>query len=715
MAGANGTHGFATGLLLALALLVAAPPGVTHAADEPTTQILPGDAHAASVLDLDGDGVNELVRIVADEASGHVAEAWQAGAEGWTLLGAASIPRLDAAGVEQGVLRGIDTSATLLWHLDGRARVLVLARWGPRSIDAGEVECCFSMFELVWRSGAITLEPRTAEGGGADLVHAFDADADGTDELLLNGFFRPDSLGEVEVLRWDGDGFRSVFLEADAEGVGNVFVAECDGFEGDDIIIGPSASGALRRIAWVEGEFRAEDGPVELAGRDGPFVSGIAGGALVLTLPAQLQIVRWPRGETPITEARLPRGDWPYAGIVGTGPDTLLVVQDAIVGPSSAPGATVYDLELRELGRITIPAATERLAAIFNDPATGNRGWQRYLYPYSGPLPGAGARIDAGFVWNGVLVQTGGDEGFEASSIAPMAGLWPIGLAGPGDGWMALNSGYLYPGGPAALFSGMLPPGYGRTSMVPIDDLLRADGSAATVELQGAVAVDEAAEGLTSLVADGDGFAVAVTAPAGTWVTAWDGQSLDELTVEGPPLVLEFAAPRRGKPDEDQPIEAWLIVATPDGRASLHQWDGTFVRQPPELNVTGRTDVGSLSATLEGTVGPHVSVAVDGVPVAVDAQGRFRTSVSVPIWPGGVEVVARDLVGNESVDRIEVVGLYDYRGLPWAAIVTVATVSVGAVLFVRTPRRRKVATDDGGDDGQLEEMEPIDGSEVLRP
>ncbi len=716
MAGADGRRGIATGLLLALALLVATPPGALHAADELATQILPGDAHAASVVDLDGDGANELVRIVADEASGHVAEAWQAGAEGWTLLGAASIPRLDAAGVEQGVLRGIDTSATLLWHLDGRARVLVLARWGPRSIDATEVECCFSMFELVWRSGAVTLEPRTAEGGGADLVHAFDADADGTDELLLNGFYSPDSFGEVEVLRWDGEAFRSVYLEQNPEGIGNLMIADSDGVEGDDILIGPMASGALRRIVWEDGAFVLEEGGLlDFDERNQPFISGIADGALVLTLPAQLQIVRWPRGETPITEARLSGGEWPYAGIVDAGPDTLLVVQDQ-VSSSSPPDATVYDLELRELGRITPPRVTSRVAALFNELASYSGGLERYLFPYSGPLPGASPRTNEGLAWGGLLVNAGVD-GFETSPIAPMAGLWPIGLAGAGDGWMALNSGYLYTGRMAALYGGIQPPGYGRTSMVPIDDLLRADDSAATVNLRGAVALERQQDGVTSVVAGGDGFEAVVTAPAGSWIAAWDGSSLDEQTVEGASVVLEFAAPRRGERDKDQPIDdAWLIIATPDGRATVREWVGTFVRQPPELTVTGRTELGQPSAALQGTVGPHTMVAIDGRPVPVDARGRFEASVDAVPWPHRVDVVATDLLGNEVVERIEVVGLYDYRGLPWAAIVAVATLSVGAVLFFRIPRRRRAAaTEDGDDDGRLEELEPIDGGDILRP
>ena len=55
-------------------------------------------------------------------------------------------------------------------------------------------------------------------------------------------------------------------------------------------------------------------------------------------------------------------------------------------------------------------------------------------------------------------------------------------------------------------------------------------------------------------------------------------------------------------------------------------------------------------------------------------------------------------------------GGFDCRSLPWAAIVAVATISVGAVLFVRIPRRRAPLVLEGAGDGRLEELDPIDGT-----
>jgi hypothetical protein len=95
---------------------------------------------------------------------------------------------------------------------------------------------------------------------------------------------------------------------------------------------------------------------------------------------------------------------------------------------------------------------------------------------------------------------------------------------------------------------------------------------------------------------------------------------------------------------------------------------------------------------------------VDGVPAKLNTNGAFSVEVDAPIWPRDVVVVARDVLGNESVERLQVVGFLDYRGLPWAVIIGVATVAAGGFLFVRTPRRRErpVAA---WDDGVLEEVD----------
>jgi hypothetical protein len=54
---------------------------------------------------------------------------------------------------------------------------------------------------------------------------------------------------------------------------------------------------------------------------------------------------------------------------------------------------------------------------------------------------------------------------------------------------------------------------------------------------------------------------------------------------------------------------------------------------------------------------------------------------------------------------VEVIGLVDYRGLPWVPIVGALTVLGAAVLFLRTPRHRPLAARPVLDDGRLEDVD----------
>ena len=96
---------------------------------------------------------------------------------------------------------------------------------------------------------------------------------------------------------------------------------------------------------------------------------------------------------------------------------------------------------------------------------------------------------------------------------------------------------------------------------------------------------------------------------------------------------------------------------------------------------------------------------------ASDADGGFSASIDAPLWPSRVVVTARDPLGNETTTVVEVLGLVDYRGLPWAAILVAITLLAGAVLYVRTPRRRGALLPAG--DGRLEELEldAVDGGD----
>jgi hypothetical protein len=707
MGEAVGTRGsLAAPFLLALAVSGVAP-GVTHAAED--AEVLPGDPHAAVVADVDGDGAADLVRIQTADARRHVVDAWSRSDGAWERIGSTPIPRLDPSGVEERLLPGSDASALLIWHAVGRARVLVVARWGAPANDPTGFPCCLSLFELVARGGDVVLEPIAADGGMAEVLHAVDFDADGTDELVRTQSSPEGELASIEVLRWDGTAFRSLLVEQSDLWMWGVWAGDTDGHAGDDLLIGPTPEGDLRRLAWVDGRIAGEDARVDLGQPAQAWVAAIADGALVVTTPNGLRIVRWPRDEEPATSARREGGSYPHPVAFGAGAETLLAVTESTDLPDDffSP-VTIYDLALDRLGEVAAEPSAARIGLTVSPRTISGRALERYLGPYGGPFPAASGDRASRFAWSGILLEAESGGGYNARSIAPMLGLQPIGLAGPGDAWLVLSTGFPVGGTVAYLYPGMVPAGTGRISVVPMADVLGAERRAATVEVRGAAVVGEPVDGVTELFAGTAGFEVAVTAPPGSWVQAWDGRTMHEPTIEQEPVIVAIA-PSTTRQDEDSPIRAWIVVATPSGRATLVEWSGTFVAGGPELDVAGATVGLSFSATVRGVVGPHASVTVDGRPADVDRAGDFATTVEAWPWPRRVEVVARDPIGNEVVERIEVIGLIDYRGLPWPLIGGLASVGAGVALFVHTPRLRSRSVPSSGD-GRLEELDPIDGS-----
>jgi hypothetical protein len=707
MGGAVGIRGgLAAPYLLALVVSGLAP-GVTRGAEG--AEILPGDPHAAVVADVDGDGAADLVRVQVADARRHVVDAWSRVEGAWERIGSAPIPRLHPSGGDELSVPGTDASAVLVWHVGGRARVLVMARWGSPADDPMGSPCCLSIFELVARDGDIELEPRSADGGLADVVHAVDFDADGTDELVRPQSSPNGDSGTIDVLRWDGTAFRSIAIATSAAWMWGLWVGDTDGQAGDDLLLGPTPEGDLHRLAWVDGRMADEAARLDPWGPNGGWISAIADRALVMTTPDELRVVRWPRGEQPATTARLGGGSYPTAAVFGAGAGTLLAVTESTDMPDDwfSP-VTIYDLALERRGTVAAEQPAARIGLAISSRATSTRTAERYLWPYGGPFPAASGDSARRLAWSGVLLEVGSGGEYHARPIAPMLGMQPIGLAGPGDAWLVLSAGFPAGGNVAYLYPGMAPPGTGRTSVMPLEGLTRPDPQPITVEVRGAAVVGGPVDGVTELFAGTGGFEVAVTAPPGSWVQAWDGRTMQEPTVGHEPTIVAVA-PSRTRQDEDSPIRAWLVVATPAGQAKLVEWSGIFVSGGPELDVSGVTDGLSLSATVRGEVGPHASVTVEGRPAEIDPAGGFATTVEAWPWPRRVEVVARDLIGNEVAERIEVIGLVDYRGLPWPLIGGLATIGAGAALFVRTPRLRTRSVPSSGD-GRLEELDPIDGS-----
>ena len=708
MTGVGGHRGrvaFGIAICLAAALV---PPSRVGATGHETT-VLPGTTLVASTVDLDGDGEEEVVRITGEAGARFALDAWRHDGAAWSTLGSVPVPSR-APEPDRPDTSDVDAAALLEWHAAGRDRLLLLSAL----VDYGDpygATCCLAISEVELAPGSGPKIRFIQEvGGGAQSMQAADIDGDGSEDLVLHEMRTPpgEETAVVTVLRWSGSRFQQAFQKSDEAFLQGYALGETDGVDGKDLIVGPGVDGRIRRLAWADGTVRQEEASVGMGGPDGGWISGIADGSIVISLSNRVTVMRWARGEPPAEVSQ--SGTLVSAGItvVGEGKDALLVAQDHFaLGAGRSPTTTVLDLALRPLGEV----ASSDAAAAFWELVTDDRSGaymnvQRSLYPYIGPLYGLTVDGGAAYVAGGVLIRPGGPDGYEARPMASLIGVQPTGLAGPGDGWVVVGDSFGGPTGTAYLTGGGMGPGWGRLALVPLAQLLKPDADAelATIRLRNAVETDGRQGGAPMLLADGEGFEAAVTAVPGSTVVVVNGSRVEQREA-GETAVVVQVTPRPGAPEGvNQDLETTILVIGPDGRGMARHWTGTFVREAPEIKVSGATDALSLSATLQGRASPGASVTADGRAVSTDLSGGFTVGVDAPIWPSRVLVTARDQLGNEVVEVVEVVGVLDYRGLPWAVMLVLATLVAGGVLYVRTPKRRPTAKVPA-DDGRLEELE----------
>ena len=693
-------------------------PSTANAVDD-ASLVLPGSTLTAVTADLDEDGEREVIRVVqGEEAPDQEVDVWSHDAATWSMIGSIRLPSAGPGAVRSGLGNPV---ALLPWSVAGRDRVLVLtAQLLPD--DPNGATCCLAVAELeLTPAGAVDLRLIQQIDTAAQSFFGADVDGDGSDELVLHendyGTGAGDETATLTVLRWTGSRFDPIFEGTDQRWLYGFTLAESDGVAGDDFMFAPTADGSLQRLAWVDGALRAEEAHLDLGGPDEGWVAGVAGGTIMVSLVDEVRAIGWPRGERAVVINSLPTLSYPGLMLLGDGPDALVALQEGLGFESGdPPTVTIHDLELRRLGEVPVGPGTEAFWSI----ASGRSGlaWSTLnfnVWPYTGPLHGI--RIDgrSAFAASGMLIQAGGPAGYVARPMASLIGMQPIGTAGPDDAWAVLSDAYGPGTGSAYLIWGGVPIGTGRLALTPVDQLLRPDDEVgiASFELIDAVEVG-GRESAAVLMADGEGFRVAVTAAEGATVLVASGSRLEDHQVGDEPLVVDIG-PRSSGPDhENQEFEAMIVVITPDGRGTTKRLTGTFVRELPEISLTATTDGMALSATLVGRATPGSTVTANGRTIRTDDGGRFEASLDAPIWPTNVVVTAHDPLGNEATELVEVVGLVDYRGLPWAGIMIVATIIVGGVLYVRTPKLKRsaaVATPDG--DGRLEELElgSIDGIE----
>ena len=713
-----GAHPGRGAIPIALALVGGGLLPSAVAATGEQTVVLPGTTTTAVTADLDGDGAREIIRLVqVGSSSGHAVDAWSLDGTTWSTLGQTPLPD-SRQEPSTGQVGGYPV-ALLAATVEGRDRVLAFtAELVPD--DPNGATCCLTVFDVrIAASGSLDLQRLQNIDSGAQSFMTADVDGDGTDELVLHESLYASDPDEqaatITVSRWTGSGFEATFQDSDERWLFGFTLAETDGVAGDDLLFAPTAEGSLQRLAWRDGALQAEEAHIDMGSPDEGWVAGATDGTIILSLVDEARAYRWPRGEDPVMVKALPTLSYPGLMLLGDGPDALVALQDGItLDRGESPTLLLHDLELRELGEVGVNPATEEFWRIVNGRAgSAWRGMPVNIWPYTGPLNGVQIDGRPSSAASGMLIQPGGRDGFTARPMASLIGIAPIGTAGPHDAWAVLGDMYSGPPGSAYLSWGGMSFGSGRVSVTPVDQLLLPDDEVvqAAFDLRDAVEVTSDVRS-GELLADGEGFSIAVTAPAGSRVLVADGTDLQDHEVVSDPLVVEFLPRPTRLNDENQELEAMIAVVMPDGRGITRRWTGTFVREPPEIILAATTDAMALSATLEGRATPRSIVTADGRAVQTDANGRFVATVDAPIWPAHLVVTARDPLGNEATELVEVVGLVDYRGLPWAAIMVVATILVGGVLYVRTPKRR-VARPMPDGDGRLEELEldAIDGIE----
>lgn len=669
------------------------PPetGVTLLPEVPTLQAVAGD--------VDGDGARELVRLVRDADSATLVEVWHQGPAGWVTAGdPAQVLRSAIPGIPEDDVYAQAALRLLVWYDGARERVLVASQPRFELLDVGPA-CCLLLHEVALTDAGVALG-RVAEPTNA--VHALlmlDLNGDGADELLATRSLGSDGPIELRISGWDGEALVPLAESTLPSGApADPFVlGESDGLPGEEAGVVDSVSPAgLSRISLNEdGEMRIERSglhPLTALASDTP-----AGPVLVTLGPAGLEVHSWPAGGDPVP--------------LGFADARRSILLGVVAGPSG-PAAALYRPTGNALQLLTLPELRPPAGGAITRSVAAGTLFSLLTRPYVGPVPGGGPHGEATILFAGRFVPPFPGAIEEApvpisSPVATLAGAWPIGLLGDGS-WMGIQHADvtlppLSPdGGP---FASLTPSPGAWLSIAPLTHVLAPELDDGSLEPPTAGLV-EVANRRTSLV-DRGGFTATVEAPAGSRIVVIGLDPSVEaarLTVRGGgEAVVSLAPPTVSIPNPH--YRSRLVVLTPAGHGYVATWNLNLLNEPPRLEVTAETPLGSGEVTVRGATAAHASVQVNGRDVATDAAGGFSTSVFLPPWPSQVVVEAVDPVGNRASTSVSGVGFLDYRGLPWIPIAVIATLAAAVLLYLRVPHLRPLARR-ADDDAALEELDP---------
>jgi hypothetical protein len=678
--------------------LLQPPPTVGADSD---TVMLPGRTAAALATNVDALGGRDVVRLIDDGGPDLQLEVWRERERGWTASQLLDVPSpmgddadLAAFGLAAGLIE--------VRQPGGPVPLVVVGGSDPR--EFGPTTCCLTIHRLRLVGEQPMLETVADAAIAVEEVFVLDLDADEVDELvigsslLIEGDEAP--IRTYTAFRWDGAGYVDAGSHEVDGWPGAVAVGDTDGLPGLELVLVAADGVDLVRLS-VDGGRRLVAERTELLD-GGSWLVGAMGSRLVIAGgPAALY--EWPSGGdlTMVAEVADPLRD--VYGIVGPDADPLLLtIEQVTSGYGLAVAVDVYDAGLEHLARIEPSAEAVALDELMS-AASESGGWnvERSIWPYIGPIEWSQGGSDT-WILPGHAVTMDGSDGLRVLPMPLLTG-FSVGRAGTDDGWVAMCDGCWRERHRTGLYSDGFY-GTGQLTLTPSAQLLSEAPIEAEVTHPGALNVgSDPVTGFTELLGSPAGFELQVAAEPGVAVVSWDASTLvDHGTAENG-VRIPVPGPDADAPPDDHPFERTLLLIAPDGQIEVRTWRGTFAPAAPTVTADMTMTVGSLDVEVSGTASALATVTVDGRPVAVDADGRFRTIVSAAPWPAAIIVSATDPFGTAVERTVEVIGLVDYRGLPWGAIAIVATLGVAALLFLRVPQLRGTVPAVG--DGSLEEID----------
>jgi hypothetical protein len=704
----------ATVLWLAVAAAASALPAPVHGATsippDQTGQMLGGTPITAIVGDIDGDDVRELITLgPRDEDPVHLAVAVFEERAGGEVVSAGSAPLARVASVteqlsglprpdENNLLQArVDEPARLIaWRERGRERVLAVAIGTLRNARA----CCLSIWAVERGEGGIRLRLLTDTMRSADQVRAVDMDADGTDELVVTEpreDSRPNAV-TVAVLRWTGQRFSGESMVVSPAAPTELLpLGDSDGQSGDEVgLIGEAVGSAqLYRIALNTdgGELRGDAAELPFAGRLIPL-SEPGGGRLVLGNDTRgTVLLRWPAGRRMSVAVASPWDGVPMTTI-GTGTAAMLV---------KVRGERVLDIFSAGLRSL-------------NSGITGTLAEVRFhragIPTYAGQLPGGMAGGEA-FIFHGRMVSAASQRrgGPVVSDTSVMPGGVPIGLFGSRSELLAMAQATAPAhalGFDASREGGQLsqPAGGLRSTAIVVADAElslspEADHGLIQPAPQGPVRVEPGPN--EPFVLAGGAFTLPITGPPRTRILLRVGDAEHEAQVaeDG---TADVRVSTEGYEDGDR-VRVTLLAITPAGQGYGGGWMVSIHTRPPSLSASTPFAPLGFDVSVSGRTTSGATVAVDGTPVPVTADGRFEVAVAAGLWPRDVQIEATDPLGNRNSTTVSVVAPLDYRQLPWIPIVALLTILAGIVLYLRVPHPRPAAASGQITDATLEDLD----------